>query len=361
MATRRSSADVDRGARINSESRSGDRRQEAGGRRQETGGRRQETGEAGGLRQPVPRLLDHARRLPSRVVLAGRLTFGCTAMRKPFVSVIIPVLRDADSLAALLGVLHPTTQVEVIVANGDAGDPALELVRRAWPVVQWVDGPPGRGRQMNAGAECATGQWLLFLHADARLEDGWLDEIRRAADDGRGWRLLSARDRLAAVAGASHRAWGAMASEVARARLRRPGAVHPARPVSRHRGLPGNTRDGGCGPGAPGWGATVGCGIRRSACPCRQDAGNETAGYGALCPTCGSCCSISRADLRTVWQRPTRPGPDPVALPAATPDVEWSASAGVPLTRCGPRGDHGRGRCPFYLVALPAAVGGTRC
>ena len=105
-------------------------------------------------------------------------------MRKPFVSVIIPVLRDADSLAALLGVLHPTTQVEVIVANGDAGDPALEPVRRAWPVVQWVDGPPGRGRQMNAGAECATGQWLLFLHADARLEDGWLDEIRRAADDG---------------------------------------------------------------------------------------------------------------------------------------------------------------------------------
>ena len=44
--------------------------------------------------------------------------------------------------------------------------------------------PPGRARQMNAGAERATGQWLLFLHADARLNDGWLDEIRRAADGG---------------------------------------------------------------------------------------------------------------------------------------------------------------------------------
>ena len=105
-------------------------------------------------------------------------------MRAPLVSVIIPVLRDADLLAALLEKLHPSTQVEVIVANGDAGDPALEPVRRAWPAVRWVDGPPGRARQMNAGAERATGQWLLFLHADARLGDGWFDEIGRAAKDG---------------------------------------------------------------------------------------------------------------------------------------------------------------------------------
>ena len=105
-------------------------------------------------------------------------------MRDPFVSVIIPVLRDADALAVLLEILHPSTQVEVIVANGDAGDSALEPVRRAWPAVQWIDGPPGRARQMNAGAERATGQWLLFLHADARLGDGWFDEIGRGADDG---------------------------------------------------------------------------------------------------------------------------------------------------------------------------------
>ena len=89
-------------------------------------------------------------------------------MRDPFVSVIIPVLRDAGPLAALLEVLHPTSDVEVIVAAGDAGDPALGPVRRAWPVVQWIDGPRGRGRQMNAGGARAVGQWLLFLHADAR-------------------------------------------------------------------------------------------------------------------------------------------------------------------------------------------------
>jgi rSAM/selenodomain-associated transferase 2 len=105
-------------------------------------------------------------------------------MRDPLVSVVIPVLRDAEPLARLLEVVHPTTQVEVVVAQGDGGDPALETLRRRWPAVHWVDGPRGRGCQMNAGAERATGQWLLFLHADARLEDGWLDEIRRADADG---------------------------------------------------------------------------------------------------------------------------------------------------------------------------------
>ena len=105
-------------------------------------------------------------------------------MGDPFVSVIIAVLRAAEPLAALLQVLHPTTQVEVVVAHGDASDPALETVRRRWPGVQWVDGLRGRGCQMNAGAERTTGQWLLFLHAAARLGDGWLDEFRRAAVDG---------------------------------------------------------------------------------------------------------------------------------------------------------------------------------
>ncbi len=105
-------------------------------------------------------------------------------MRNPFVSVIIPVLHDAGPLAELLERLHPTGRVEVVVANGDAGDPALAAVRRLWPAVQWVDSPPGRGLQMNAGAARAAGHWLLFLHADARLADGWLDEIGRAAAEG---------------------------------------------------------------------------------------------------------------------------------------------------------------------------------
>ena len=108
--------------------------------------------------------------------------YSAAGQGDPFVSVIIPVWRDAGPLSALLDRLHPLARYDVIVVNGDAGDPALEPVRRAWPAVRWVDSAPGRGRQMNAGAERATGRWLLFLHADARLHDGWFDEIQRAAD-----------------------------------------------------------------------------------------------------------------------------------------------------------------------------------
>jgi rSAM/selenodomain-associated transferase 2 len=35
--------------------------------------------------------------------------------------------------------------------------------------VRVVASPPGRGRQLAAGARAATGDWLLVVHADARL------------------------------------------------------------------------------------------------------------------------------------------------------------------------------------------------
>jgi rSAM/selenodomain-associated transferase 2 len=105
-------------------------------------------------------------------------------MSAPLVSIIIPVLRDAAPLAALLAQLEPDDRFEVIVASGDA-DPALDPIRRSRRSVVWTPGPPGRGRQMNAGAARATGRWLLFLHADARLGEGWLDEIARVDGDDR--------------------------------------------------------------------------------------------------------------------------------------------------------------------------------
>ncbi len=98
----------------------------------------------------------------------------------PAISVIIPVLHDAAQLAALLSRLPGRPRCEVIVANGDAGDAAVGGMRRTRPDVVWVESEPGRGRQMNAGAARATGAWLLFLHADARPDAGWMGEIGRA-------------------------------------------------------------------------------------------------------------------------------------------------------------------------------------
>ena len=102
---------------------------------------------------------------------------------RPLVSIIVPVLRDTPELAALLDVLEPgplDPHVEVVVANGDASDRSLDPLRRRAVGVRWIDSEPGRGSQMNAGARASSGRWLLFLHADARLGDGWAAALREA-------------------------------------------------------------------------------------------------------------------------------------------------------------------------------------
>lgn len=115
------------------------------------------------------------------------MTTGGTA-REPSVSIVIPVLRDSAELEALLddlanqAVTDPDAAqaVEVIVVNGDPADPLVPPLRERFAALRWVESPPGRGPQMNAGAAAAGGRWLIFLHADARLEEGWLPAIRAA-------------------------------------------------------------------------------------------------------------------------------------------------------------------------------------
>ena len=99
------------------------------------------------------------------------------------VSIVIPVLRDSAQLDGLLASLAPGADdpgVEIIVANGDPGDGAVTRLKARHAAVRWVASPPGRGRQMNAGAAAASGRWLLFLHADTRLDDRWRDALRQA-------------------------------------------------------------------------------------------------------------------------------------------------------------------------------------
>ena len=99
------------------------------------------------------------------------------------VSIVVPVLRDTaelDGLLASLALRTTDAAVEIIVANGDPGDESLAQLEDRYGAVRWVAGPPGRGRQMNAGAAVATGRWLLFLHADTRLDERWRDVLREA-------------------------------------------------------------------------------------------------------------------------------------------------------------------------------------
>ena len=98
------------------------------------------------------------------------------------VTVVIPVYHDAEALARTLDATD-WSDVEVIVA-ATADDLSLAPVRRAYSAVVWIDAPRGRARQMNAGAARASGDWLLFLHADTRLPGSWRDAIDEAERSG---------------------------------------------------------------------------------------------------------------------------------------------------------------------------------
>jgi rSAM/selenodomain-associated transferase 2 len=84
-------------------------------------------------------------------------------------SIIIPVLDEEAEIAHVLAALAPLRSrgVETIVVDGGSRDRTVAL---AAPLADRVIAAPrGRAVQMNAGAVAATGDVLLFLHADTRL------------------------------------------------------------------------------------------------------------------------------------------------------------------------------------------------
>ena len=87
-------------------------------------------------------------------------------------SIIIPVLNEAESIPALLDSLQPLRRrgAEVVVVDGGSSDDTADLARAG--ADQVLLSAPGRARQMNAGAAAARGEILCFLHADSRLPEG---------------------------------------------------------------------------------------------------------------------------------------------------------------------------------------------
>lgn len=82
---------------------------------------------------------------------------------------VVPAL---DAAAHLPGCLEQLSGAdEVIVVDGGSNDGTADLARRGGARV--IEAPRGRGLQLREGAAAAKGEWLLFLHADTLLADGW--------------------------------------------------------------------------------------------------------------------------------------------------------------------------------------------
>ena len=98
-------------------------------------------------------------------------------------SVIVPVLNEEITVEATLQALVALAPYEIIIVDGGSRDRTREICRRF--AVEVLSSERGRARQMNFGARRASGDVLLFLHADTRLPESALDDIDAALSDPR--------------------------------------------------------------------------------------------------------------------------------------------------------------------------------
>jgi rSAM/selenodomain-associated transferase 2 len=98
------------------------------------------------------------------------------------VSIIVPVLNEAPLLRPFLAHLRQrATGAEIVVADGGSSDGTVEVVPGSCD--QLVVSERNRAIQMNTGARAAHGDTLWFVHVDAEVPWGCLDEIERILAD----------------------------------------------------------------------------------------------------------------------------------------------------------------------------------
>jgi len=95
------------------------------------------------------------------------------------ISVIIPTLNEAETIHATLSALQQKSHVEMIVVDGGSQDHTVEIATSVGAKVLTTS--PSKAVQMNTGAASASGDILLFLHADTRLPENFERHILSAA------------------------------------------------------------------------------------------------------------------------------------------------------------------------------------
>jgi rSAM/selenodomain-associated transferase 2 len=107
-------------------------------------------------------------------------------MKAPKISIIIPILNEATTIEETLIRLQDASEVEVIVVDGGSRDETVAIAKCVGKVlkkslpINVISAAASRARQMNAGAAAATGDILLFLHADTHLPIGFDTLVRQA-------------------------------------------------------------------------------------------------------------------------------------------------------------------------------------
>ena len=102
----------------------------------------------------------------------------------PKISVIIPCYNEAKSISETIQRAMDDVDVEIIIADGGSTDDTLIQVNKTScdkkDIKVMVDAGTTRSECLNAGTTMATGEILLFLHADTLLPHGWGSNVRKA-------------------------------------------------------------------------------------------------------------------------------------------------------------------------------------
>jgi len=97
----------------------------------------------------------------------------------PKLSIIVPTLNEANNLPLLLADLSLLDEkFELIISDAGSEDMTRTIGELAGAKILHSK-EANRGLQMKAGAKKAIGEWLLFIHADCRLNKSWVKKFKQ--------------------------------------------------------------------------------------------------------------------------------------------------------------------------------------
>tara|TARA_Y100001968_G_scaffold146393_1_gene133868 strand:- start:303 stop:1007 length:705 start_codon:yes stop_codon:yes gene_type:complete len=99
------------------------------------------------------------------------------SQKLPTLSIIIPTLNEAKHLPLLLADLNEWPyEFELTIVDGGSTDLTISIAQmQGLNVIKSIE--KNRGYQLKTGASKAKGDWLLFLHADSRLDQQWVQSL----------------------------------------------------------------------------------------------------------------------------------------------------------------------------------------
>ena len=95
----------------------------------------------------------------------------------PQISIIIPTINEANNLPLLLSDLSRfQKESEIIIVDCGSEDKTIEIAN-IYGAKVFISKEMNRALQLDIGAKNSKGDWLIFLHADTRLNHDWFRKI----------------------------------------------------------------------------------------------------------------------------------------------------------------------------------------